>query len=169
MPAVWADTDGSARKAIETQVDELQDLSADDQWRVGEIREQSRRLEREAAASDNEATARQLRARARDLLQDADQIRRDHLERTALEGEALRGAYELTNLQPGSVEHALAYKMDPTFPSRNQPGKIQVIAVSVSTQNEEDILQRPEQAAHKAWLDRVKSSINYAALAALLD
>lgn len=169
MPAVWADTDGSARKAIETQVDELQELSADDQWRVGEIREQSRRLEREAAVSDNEATAHQLRARARDLLQDADQIRQDHLERAALEGEALRSTYELTNLKPGSAEQALAYKMDPAFPNRNQPGKIQVIAVSVSTQNEEGILQRPEQAAHKAWLDRVKSSIHYAALAALLD
>jgi hypothetical protein len=169
MPAVWADTDGSARKAMEAQIDELQKLSADDQRRVGEMREQSRRLEREAAVSDNEVTAHQWRAQARDLLQDADQIHKDHMERADLEGDALRGTFELTNLKPGPAEQALAYKMDPTFPNRNQPGKIQVIAVSVSPQNEEDVLERPEQAARKAWLDRVKLSINYTALAALLD
>ncbi|HWF62126.1 MAG TPA: hypothetical protein VN666_17715 [Nitrospira sp.] len=169
MPAVWTDTDGSARKAMEAQVEELQKLSVDDQGRVGEIREQSRRLEREAAASNNEMVTLQLRAQARDLLQDADQIRKDHMERAALEGETLQGAYELTTLKPGPAEQAIAYKMDSTFPSRNQPGKIQVIAVSVSTQNEEDVLQRPEHAVRKAWLDRVKLSINYTALAALLD
>ena len=169
MPAVWADTDGSARKAMEAQIDELQKLSADDQRRVGEMREQSRRLEREAAVSDNEVTAHQLRAQARDLLQDADQIHKDHMERADLEGDALRGTFELTNLKPGLAEQALAYKMDSTFPNRNQPGKIQVIAVSVSPQDEEDVLERPEQAARKAWLDRVKLSINYTALAALLD
>lgn len=169
MPAVWADTDDSARKAMEAQVDGLQELSVDDQWRVGKIREQSRRLEREAAASDNEMIALQVRAQARDLLQDADQIRRDHMERAAWEGEALRAAYELTNLQPGPAEQALAYKIDPAFPNRNQSGKIQMIAVLVPTQSEEDILQRPEYAARKAWLDRTKPSINYAALAALLD
>lgn len=169
MPAVWADTDGSAHKAMEAQVDELQGLSVDEQVRMGEIREQSRRLEREAAVSDNETAALQLRAQARDLLQDADQIRKDHMERAELEGETLRGAYELINLKPGSAQQALAYKMDPTFPNRSQSGKIQVIAVSVSPQNEEGVLQRPEQAARRAWLDRVKLSIDYAALAALLD
>ena len=169
MPAVWADTDGSARKVMEAQIDELQALSVDDQWRVGEIREHSRGLEREAAASDNEVTALRLRTQAMDLLQDADQIRKDHMERVAREEEALRGAYELTTLKPGQAEQALAYKMDPTFPNRNQPGKIQVIVVSVSALIEEDVLQRPEHAARKAWLDRVKSSINYASLAALLD
>ena len=169
MPAVWADTDGSARKVMEAQIDELQELSVDEQGRVGEIREHSRGLEREAAASDNEVTALRLRVQARDLLQDADQIRKDHMERVAREEEALRDAYELTTLKPGQAEQALAYKMDPTFPNRNQPGKIQVIAVSVSTLIEEDVLQRPEYTARKAWLDRVKASIDYTALAALLD
>ena len=69
----------------------------------------------------------------------------------------------------GPAEQAMAYKMDPTFPNRSQSGKIQVIAVSVSMQSEEEVLQRPENAARKAWLDRTKSSIDYAALAALLD
>lgn len=169
MPAVWADTDGSARKAMEAQVDALRELSVDDQGRVGEIREQSRGLEREAAASDNDMAALRLRAQAKDLLQDADQIREDRRERAAQEGEALLAAYELTSLKPGQAEQALAYKMDPTFPNRSYQGKIQVITVSVSVENEEDILQHPEHAARKAWLDRVKSSINYAAIAALLD
>ncbi len=169
MPAVWADTDGSARKAIESQIDELQALSVDDQGRMGDIREQSRGLEREAAVSTNEATARWLRTQAGAMLQDADQIHKDHMDRAELEEDALRGAYELTTLKPGPAEQALAYKMDPTFPNRSQPGQIQVIAVSVSTLNEEDVLQRPEQVAPNAWLDRVKSSIDYASLAALLD
>ena len=169
MPAVWADTDGSVRKAMEAQIDELQTLSVDEQERVGEIREHSRSLEREAMASDNEAVALRLRTQAMDLLQDADQVSKNHRERAVLEEEALRGAYELTNLKPGLAEHALTYKMDPTFPSLSQPGKIQVIVLSTVTLAEEDILQRPEQAARKAWLDRVKESIDYAALAALLD
>ena len=169
MPAVWADTDGSVRKAMEAQIDELQSLSVDEQERVGAIREHSRSLEREAMASDNEAVALRLRTQAMDLLQDADQVSKDHGERAALEEETLRDAYELTNLKPGLAEHALAYKMDPTFPSLSQPGKIQFIVLSTVTLAEEDILQRPEQAARKAWLDRVKESIDYAALAALLD
>lgn len=169
MPAVWTDTDGSARMAMEAQVNELQELSVDDQERVGEIREQSRKLEREASVSYNEAATLRLRTQATDLLQNADRIRKDHMERAALEGEALQAAYELINLKPGPAEQALAYKLDPTFPNRSQSGKIQVIAVSVSAQSEEDILQRPEHAARKAWLDRVKLSIDYAALAALLD
>jgi hypothetical protein len=169
MPAVWTDSNDSARQAMEAQIAELQELSADEQQRVGDIREQSRDLEREAMASDKEAVALRLRTQAMDLLQDTDQIRNDHRERAALEEEALRGAYELTNLKPGLVEHALAYKMDPTVPNWSQPGKIHVIVVSILTLAEEDILQRPEQAARKAWLDRVKESIDYAALAALLD
>ena len=169
MPAVWADTDGSIRKAMEAQIDELQTLSVDEQGRVGEIREHSRTLEREAMASDNEAVTLRLRTQAMDLLQDADQVSKDHGERAALEEETLRDAYELTNLKPGLAEHALAYKMDPTFPSLSQPGKIQVIVLSTVTLAEEDILQRPEQAARKAWLDRVKESIDYAALSALLN
>lgn len=169
MPAVWADSDGSVRKAMEAQIDELQTLSVDEQERVGEIREQSRGLEREAMASDNAAVALRLRTQAMDLVQAAEQIGKDHRERAVLEEEVLRAAYELTNLKPGSAEQALAYKMDPTFLNRKQPGKLHVIAVSVSTLNEEDTLQLPEQAARKAWLDRVKASMDYAALAALLD
>lgn len=120
-------------------------------------------------ASNKEAVALRLRTQAMDLLQDTEQIRNNHRERAALEEEALRGAYELTNLKPGLAEHALAYKMDPTVPNWSQPGKIHVIVVSILTLAEEDILQRPEQAARKAWLDRVKESLDYAALAALLD
>jgi hypothetical protein len=169
MPAVWADTDGSVRKAMETQIDELQTLSVDEQERAGALREQSRDLERESMASDKEAVALRLRTQAMDLLQDADHIRNSHRERAALEEETLRDAYELTNLKPGPAEHALAYKMDPTIPNRSQHGKIHVIVVSTSRLAEEDILQRPEQAARKAWLERVKESIDYTALAALLD
>lgn len=169
MPAVWADTEGSGRQALEAQITELQTLSVDDQERVGELREQSRVLEREAAVNVNDVAALQLRAKARDLLQDADHLRKDHLEHAALKGEALRDTYELINLKPGSADQALAYKLDPAFPNRSQQGKIHVIAVSVLPQHEDDVLQRPEQAARKAWLDQVKPSINYAALAALLD
>jgi hypothetical protein len=169
MPAVWADSDGSAREAMEEQIKKLQELSMEDQQKISERREQSRGLEREAVASNHEATVRRLRAQASDLLQNADHIRQDHMERTALEGEALRSAYELTNLKPGPAEQALAYKMDPAFQNRSQPGKIQVIAVSVSMLIEDGMLPRPDHAARKVWLDRVKHSIDYSALAALLD
>ncbi len=169
MPAVWTDTDGSARKTMEARADELRKLSVEHQETVGRIREQSRGLEREAGVSDDEAVARRLRAQARDLLQEADHIHNGHSEGAALEEETLQSVYELTHLKPGMAEQALAYKMDPNFPNRNQPGKIQVIAVSVLPRSEEDALQRPEHAARKAWLDRIKPSINYAALAALLD
>lgn len=169
MPAVWADTEGSARQALEAQITELHTLSVDSQERVGELREQSRVLEREAAANDNAVTALQLRAKARDLLQDADHLRKDHMEQAALKGDALRDTYELVNLKPGSADQALAYKLDPAFPNRSQPEKIHVIAVSVLPQHEDDVLQRPDQAARQAWLDQVKPSIDYAALAALLD
>jgi hypothetical protein len=169
MPAIWADTEGSARQALEAQITELRTLSVDDQERVGELREQSRALEREAVANDNAVTALELRAKARDLLQDADHLRKDHMEQAALKGDALRDTYELVNLKPGSADQALAYKLDPAFPNRSQPEKIHVIAVSVLPQHEDDVLQHPDQAARQAWLDQVKPSINYGALAALLD
>jgi hypothetical protein len=169
MPAVWADPDGSVRKAMEAQIDELQKLGVEDQVRVGERRDRSRDLERAAAVSANDEEARRLRMQAGDLLLEVERVLREHMERASLEEDALRSAYELTNLKPGPAEQAMAYKMDPTFPNRSRPGTIQVIAVSASTKDEDDILERPEHTARKVWLDRVKSSINYAALAALLD
>lgn len=169
MPAVWADIDGSARKVLEAQIDELQELGVEDQVRVGERRDRSRDLERAAAVSANDDEARRLRMQAGDLLLEVERVLREHMERASLEEDALRSAYELTNLKPGPAEQAMAYKMDPIFPNRSQPGKIQVIAISVSTQNEEEVLERPEQTARKAWLGRVKSSLNYTELAALLD
>jgi hypothetical protein len=169
MPAVSGDADGAGGESMEAHIRTLRALSTEDQQRIGEIREQSRGREREAGASANDVEARRLRMQAGDLLQDADQIHRDHMERAVLEEEVLRSAYELTNLKPGSAEQALAYKMDPAFLNRSQTGKIQVIAVSVSALIEDNVLQRPDHAARKAWLDRVKSSIDYAALAALMD
>ena len=169
MPAVWTDTDGTAQKAMEAQITELQELSVDDQQRVGEIRERSRSLERQAVASTHEAEALRLRSQSRDLLEEADHIRHNHMEHAALKGEVLRSTFELINLKPGSDQQALAYKMDPTFLDRRQPDKIQVIVVSTLTLSEQDVMGNPEHETRKAWLDRVKSSIDYAALAALLD
>lgn len=169
MPAVWADPDGSAQTMMEEQIAKLRELSLEDQGQIGHLREESRELERRAALSDDEAEARRLRVLASDRLLEADLIQKNHLERVAVGEEALRSAYELTNLKPGSGNQALAFKMDPTFLDRRQPGKLQVIAVSTLTLTDDEIRGQPDQAARQAWLERVQSSIDYAALAALLD
>lgn len=172
MPAFWADGNGSGRKALDAQIAKLQELGADDKRRVEEAQSRSRALERDAQAAvknGNKAEAERLRAEATDLVREAKQIRKDHTERAALKGEALRGEFELTNLKPGQADQAFAFKIDPMFPDPNQPDKIQVIAVLIVTLTDKDIRYRPEQTARKAWLDRVKATMDYAALAALLD
>lgn len=172
MPAVLVDQDGSGRKALEAKIKKLQEPGAEDKQRVEETLRRSRVLERDAQAAaktGNKAEADRLRVEAIDLSREAKQIRKDHTERAALKGEALRGDYELNNLKPGSAEQAFAFKIDPMFPDHHQPDKIQVIAVLIVTLADKDIRHRPEHAARKAWLDRVKASMDYAALAALLD
>lgn len=172
MPAVSVDQDGSGRKALDAQIKKLQELGTEDKQRVEEALRRSRLLERDAQAAaktGNKAEADRLRAEAIDLSREAKQIRKDHTERAALKGEALRGDYELNNLKPGSAEQAFAFKIDPMFPDHHQPDKIQVITVLIVTLTDKDIRHRPEHAARKVWLDRVKASMDYAALAALLD
>ncbi|UVT17633.1 MAG: hypothetical protein H8K04_08920 [Nitrospira sp.] len=171
-PAVWADPEDSARKAVETQIAAIQELNTDDRRRVDEVMAQSLALEREAVAAENagnRAEAQQLRAQAGSLSIEAERDLNDHIERAALQAEELRDAFELKSLKPGTTDQALAYKMDPAFPDRSKPGKIQVIAVFVPTLTEEEVYNRPELVQRKAWLDQVKFSIDYASLAALLD
>ncbi len=170
MPAFWADGNGSGRKALDAQIAKLQELGADDKRRVEEAQRRSRALERDAQAAAKAGNkAERLRAEANDLAREAKQIRKDHTERAALKSEALRGEFELTNLKPGQADQAFAFKIDPMFPDPNQPDKIQVIAILIVTLTDKDIRYRPEHTARKAWLDRVKATMDYAALAALLD
>lgn len=171
-PAVWADPEDSARQALEARIAGIQELSMEDRRRVDEALTQSFELERDALAAENagnQVEAQRLRSRANSVSMEAELVRKNHIERAALQAEELRDAFELNNLKPGSVDRALSYKMDPTFPDRSKPGKIQVIAVFVPTLTEDEVYNQPELIQRKAWLDRVRSSIDYAALAALLD
>jgi hypothetical protein len=171
-PAMWADPEDSARKALEARIATIQELSTDDRRRVDEALAQSFALDREAVAAGNagnHAEAQRLRAQANSLSMEAELVRKDHMERAAMQAEELRDAFELNSLKPGTIDQALAFKMDPAFPDRSKPGKIQVIAVFVPTLTEDDVYNRPELVQRKAWLDQVKSSIDYASLAALLD
>jgi hypothetical protein len=171
-PAMWADPEDSARKALEARIATIQELSTDDRRRVDEALAQSFALDREAVAAGNagnQAEAQRLRAQANSLSMEAELVRKAHMERAAMQAEELRDAFELNSLKPGTIDQALAFKMDPAFPDRSKPGKIQVIAVFVPTLTEDDVYNRPELVQRKAWLDQVKSSIDYASLAALLD
>ena len=69
---------------------------------------------------------------------------------------------ELTGLQPGPADRALFFKPDPSFPDKNTPDRIQVIAISFSR------IPTPRQIERKAWQARVKSTFDFAALAALI-
>lgn len=172
MPAVSADPNGAGRKVLDAQIKKLRELGVEEKQRVEEALRRSRTLEREAQSamkSGHRSEADRLRVEAMDLSREAKQIRKDHAEHAALKGDALRGDYELNNLKPGSSQQAFAFKIDPMFPDHNQPEKIQVIAVLIVTLTDKDIRHRPEHAARKAWLDRVKATMDYAALAALLD
>ncbi len=69
---------------------------------------------------------------------------------------------ELTGLQPGPADRALFFKPAPAFPDKNTPDRIQVIAISFSEDPD------PKQIERKAWQARVKSTFDFAALAAML-
>ena len=54
------------------------------------------------------------------------------------------------------------FKRDPSFPDFSNPNRIQVITVAVSYDPD------PKQVERRAWQTRVKETLDYAALAALL-
>jgi len=164
-PAVWGDPTGEGKKSLERRLAELRALSPADQQQVDALTQQGRALERQAqaeAARKNAAEAARLRADANALGLRARSIRQAHMERASpLIAEAL-ASYDLTNLQAGPAERAIAVKPDPAFPDFKDPNRIQMIAILFSLDPNTRNVDR------RAWQQRVKDTFDYAALAALL-
>ena len=130
--AVFGDPTGEGRKKLDARIAELRALTA---------------------ADEQEAKANPAKARA---------IRQAHMERAApLITEAMAN-YDLTNLQAGPAERAMAVKQDPTFPDYKDPNRIQMIAIIFSEDPDSKNVER------RAWQQRVKETFDYAALAAMV-
>lgn len=89
--------------------------------------------------------------------------RNRHMETVGPEITELQARYELTNLGPGDASRAMTFKPDPSFPSVAAAERIQVIAISFSSD------PNPKNTARREWQQRVKETFDFAALAALLD
>lgn len=164
-PAVWGDPTGEGKKQLEARLAAIRALPAADQQKADALTQQGRALERQAqaeAAKKNTAEATRLRAEANALGLEARAIRQRYMERaSSLITEAM-ATYDLTNLQGGPADRAMAVKPDPSFPDFKDPNRIQLIAITFSVD------PNTRNTDRRAWQQRVKDTFEYAALAALL-
>ena len=137
-PAVWGDASGAGRRKVDADIAALQALTPAEQAAI------------DALPRDNERAAK-MRT-----------IRQRHMEAASNKMSDLRAQFELTNLRPGAADAAMSFKHDPSFPDFSNPNRIQVITVIVSYDPD------PKQIERRAWQTRVKETLDYGALAALL-
>ena len=138
-PAVWGDPSGAGRRKLDADIAALQVLPP-------AVQAQIKSLPR-----DNERAAR-MRT-----------IRQRQLESVSNKMSDLRAEYDLINLKPGSAEHAMSVKRDPSFPDFTNPNRVQVITVMFSYDPD------PKQVERRAWQTRIKETFDFAALAALIQ
>lgn len=160
-PAVLGDPTGEGRRALERRVNELQQLTPQEQQQVEEWGREARDLERQARTSPGTAPA--LRAQANELGLKVRAARKRRLEVASPLIADLNAQYALTNLKPGTAEQAISVKADPTFFDKTTPNRVQLIMVSFSKDPD------PAQGERRAWQQRVKDTFDFAALNALLD
>jgi alpha-tubulin suppressor-like RCC1 family protein len=86
-------------------------------------------------------------------------IRQRYIESVSNRMADLRAQYDLTSLKPGTASDAMSFKRDPSFPDYTNPSRVQVITVT---------FQMDTQPDRRAWQTRVKETLDYAALAALI-
>ncbi|HEY4366911.1 MAG TPA: hypothetical protein VGN07_06715 [Steroidobacteraceae bacterium] len=163
QPAVWADVSGDAKRKLETRIQELQALSSSEQQEYDRLTQESRALDRQARAADKTSKdeAQGLRDRSNALALQAKALRNTHQEQATSKIQAARDEFDLFNLKPGAADKALGFKPDPNFPDPKSPTRIQLIAVMVPTVDTRN--------GRDAWSKRTKSTLDYAALARLLD
>ncbi len=137
-PAVWGDPSGTARRKLDGDIAALQALTPAEQAAIT------------ALPRDNERAGK-MRT-----------IQQRHMEAASNKMSDLRAQYDLTNLRPGTADAAMSFKRDPSFPDFSSPNRVQVITVMVSYDPD------PKQVERRAWQTRVKETLDYAALAALL-
>jgi hypothetical protein len=135
-----------------------QDQQNYDQWT-----REARDLERQARALDktDKEQATRLRARSNELALQARELRKAHQERSVDPVLYAMSEFELYHIKPGDAANAIAFKPDPTFPDPSQPNRIQLITVLVSKGKDRDGGQQ--------WMQQVKSTFDWAGVAALLD
>ncbi len=139
-PAVWGDPTGVGKRKLDAEIAALQALTPAEQAQVD-------------ALSRSGAPDRAVQIRT---------IRQRHLEAASPRMADANAQYALRNLRPGTADNAMSFKKDPSFPDFSNPNRIQVITVMVSYDPD------PKQVERRAWQTRVKESLDYSALAALL-
>jgi hypothetical protein len=138
-PAVWGDPSGAGRRKLDADIAALQVLPPAVQAQI------------DALPRDAERPAK-MRT-----------IRQRYMESVSNRMSDLRATYDLANFKPGTAEAAMSFKRDPSFPDFAGPNRIQVITVMVSYDPD------PRQVERRAWQTRIKETLDYAALAALLE
>ncbi len=165
MPAVLAVPATELRNKLDKEAAELRKLSPADQQQADAMGLESRNLERQAQVetrNKNVEEAARLKKLSNELGLRVREIRQAHQARTVpLILDRMADA-ELKNLQPGPAGRAIKVKRDPSFPDTKAPNRIQVITVMLSF--------GPKPAgAQLDWQNKVTSSFDFAALAAMLQ
>jgi hypothetical protein len=137
-PAAWGDSSGAGRRKLDADIAALQALTPAEQAAIN------------ALPRDNERAGK-MRT-----------IQQRHMETASNKMSDLRAQYELTNLRPGTADNAMSFKRDPSFPDFSNPNRVQIITVVVSYDPD------PKQVERRAWQTRVKETLDYGALAALI-
>ena len=164
-PAVWADKKGEGRKRLDARIAELQKLTPEEQAEVDRLGREARDLERQAraVAATDTAAAAERRARANTLGLRVREIRKTHIDNAFFPIQDAAAEYELTNLEPGTKEEAMAFKADPAFPDSTDPFRPQVIIVKFWSKSDPK-----DNSPRTMWLRNARETFDFAAVAALL-
>lgn len=164
---VWADASGDAKRALDAQIVQFNQLSAVEQTDVDALGRQSRDLERQAqaAAAKNPVEAARLRTQSNELALKVREIRKVHQEKAFFRIQDARAEYDLVNLKPavGKDQEPLAFKPDPSFPDMKDPARVQVITIFFWAKADPKT-----ESPRNTWIQKAKETFDFAALAALL-
>lgn len=170
LAAPWGMLTAEAEREWAPRIKAIEQLPPAEQQQVSERAQQSRALERqsivERTKNKDAAAADKLKAESAALNAKNAEVMTAHRNRIAPELAAADEAKKLAAIKAVPPDQAGQWIDEPGFFSTATPTRIQFITVAVGGGSNSD---KAAIAANGAWVKRVKDTIDYAALAKLLN
>jgi hypothetical protein len=170
LAAPWGLATAEAEREWAPRIKQITQLPPAVQQEVNARAQQSRALERQAVVertkNRNPAEADKLMAEARALNAKNAELMLAHQNKVAPELAAAAEMRKLAAVKGVTPDKAVQWKNDPGFFDTSNPNRIQLIAVGVgdgARANAKEVEMR------RAWVQRVRESIDYDAIAKLLN
>jgi hypothetical protein len=167
LRAAWVEGDpnGPEKRQLDARIRGLETLPPGEQAQVNALSARIRALQLQARTRGVQPQeAARLRNEANDLLNQGAAIRAAHQARVQSERLALLADSQRILIRPGDASRSRHFKDDPTFFDKSDPSRIRMIVVHFIAGSS----RATSGAQAKAWMDKVESTFDYAALKALI-